>query len=41
VQRLYGAHDGIDAESIQIACGCNRGAQLHPVYAIAGQAVAA
>jgi beta-RFAP synthase len=41
VQRLCSAPDGIDAESIQIARACNRGAQLHPVYATSGQAVAA
>ncbi len=41
VQRLSGAREGIEAESIEIARGCNRGAQLHPVYAIAGRAVAA
>jgi len=39
LQRLSGARDGIEAESIEIARGCNRGAQLHPVYAIAGRAV--
>ena len=41
VQRLCSMRDGIDSESIQIAHGCNRGAQLHPVYAIQDRAVAA
>jgi beta-ribofuranosylaminobenzene 5'-phosphate synthase len=41
VQQLRGARDGLDPESIQIARGCNHGAQLQPVYTIAGRAVAA
>jgi beta-ribofuranosylaminobenzene 5'-phosphate synthase len=41
VQRLVDLRDGFDAESIQIARGCNQGAQVQPVYSIAGRAVAA
>jgi len=41
IERLRGARCGLDPESIQMARGCNRGAQLHPVYAVAGQAIAA
>jgi beta-ribofuranosylaminobenzene 5'-phosphate synthase len=41
IRQLDPARDGLDAESIQIARGCNRGAQLQPAYLIAGRAVAA
>ncbi|HEY4039084.1 MAG TPA: beta-ribofuranosylaminobenzene 5'-phosphate synthase family protein [Burkholderiaceae bacterium] len=33
--------EGFGPQSIQIACGCNRGAQVQPVYSIAGRTVAA
>jgi beta-ribofuranosylaminobenzene 5'-phosphate synthase len=41
IGRLRDARCGLDPESIQISRGCNRGAQLHPVYAAAGQTIAA
>lgn len=41
IERLASTRDALDPESIQIACGCNRGAQLQPLYSVAGQAVAA
>ena len=39
VDRLRARPDGIGSLSIQVAHGCNRGAQLHPVFATADQAV--
>lgn len=40
--RLCDTHEGVDSQSIQIARGCNHGAQvLHPTVAIAARAVAA
>jgi beta-RFAP synthase len=41
VGQLRTREDGIDSLSIQIAHGCNRGAQTHPLYATAGQTVTA
>lgn len=41
IQRLAQARDGPGLDSIQIARGCNQGAQLQPVHSTAGRAVAA
>ncbi len=41
IEHLGHARDGLDLESIQIACGCNHGAQVQTVYSMAGRAVAA
>jgi beta-ribofuranosylaminobenzene 5'-phosphate synthase len=41
VQRLCDLREGFDAESIQVACGCNHGAQVQPIYSMAGRVVAA
>ena len=40
IRQLDPARDVLDAESIQIARGCNHGAQLQPAYSIADRAVA-
>ena len=41
IQRLAQLKDGLGLDAIQIVRGCNLGAQLQPVYSIAGHAVAA
>jgi beta-ribofuranosylaminobenzene 5'-phosphate synthase len=40
-RRLCDSTQGFDTESIRIACACNQGAQIEPVYSVAGRAVAA
>ena len=41
IQQLGQARDGFDAESIQIARGCNQGARVQPAYSIVGRALVA
>jgi beta-ribofuranosylaminobenzene 5'-phosphate synthase len=41
IERLCASPQGGQPASVQIVRGCNRGAQVHPVYASADQAVAA
>jgi beta-RFAP synthase len=41
VEQLRTRQEAVDSLSIQIARGCNRGAQVHPMHATAGQTVTA